>query len=118
MRTIAIGDIHGCSTAFDTLLALVRPEANDRVILLGDLIDRGPNTRGVIEMVLALREQTQLTVLRGNHEEMLQRAQDGPLELSLWLSVGGKETLISYQWNGSNDWHRLIPQRHWDFFAE
>lgn len=115
MRLLAIGDIHGCSTALDTLLALVRPQPEDRVVLLGDFVDRGPNSRGVLEMLLALKEQTQLVAVRGNHEEMMQLARKDVLQFSMWYAVGGKETLDSYQWDGSPNWEEIIPQRHWEF---
>ena len=115
MRTLAIGDIHGCSTALDTLLALVRPTPEDRLILLGDVVDRGPNSRGVLEMILALHGQTRLITVRGNHEEMMQRARRGPIEFAMWFAVGGKETLDSYHWDGAAEWSQIIPARHWDF---
>src|SRR4051812_2089505 len=118
MRTIAIGDIHGCSTALDTLLAMVRPQPEDSLILLGDVIDRGPNSRGVMEMVLALREQTQLVVLRGNHEEMMQHARGDEAQFAMWFAVGGRETLASYLWEGTegdDSWVKAVPQRHWEF---
>ena len=53
-RTIAIGDIHGCLAALETLLAAIRPQPDDTIVLLGDYVDRGPNSRGVIERLLRL----------------------------------------------------------------
>jgi hypothetical protein len=47
-RTIAIGDVHGCAAALRSLLAEVRPEADDTIVMLGDCVDRGPDSRGVI----------------------------------------------------------------------
>ena len=55
-RVIAIGDIHGCSAALDTILAEVAPTPDDLVVTLGDHIDRGPDSRAVIERLLALRK--------------------------------------------------------------
>ena len=52
-RTIAIGDIHGCLPALETLLAAIRPQLVDTLVLLGDYVDRGPNSRGVIERLSA-----------------------------------------------------------------
>ena len=71
MRILAIGDIHGCSIAFDTLIASVQPQPNDKIITLGDYVDRGPDSKGVIDRLIALHETGQLTALRGNHELMM-----------------------------------------------
>ena len=54
MRTLAIGDIHGCNTALESLLKSVQPAPGDRIVFLGDYIDRGPTSREVIETLLAL----------------------------------------------------------------
>ena len=56
-RVIAIGDIHGCSTALATLLDAIQPGPRDIVIPLGDVIDYGPDSRGVLEQLKALRDQ-------------------------------------------------------------
>lgn len=53
-RTIAIGDIHGCSLALDALLEAIHPEPDDLLVTLGDYIDRGPHSRGVLEKLIAL----------------------------------------------------------------
>ncbi|CAN5699355.1 metallophosphoesterase family protein [soil metagenome] len=63
-RTIIIGDIHGCSAELTKLLELVPWQATDRLIFLGDLVNKGPDPAGVIETVRALN----CTCLRGNHE--------------------------------------------------
>lgn len=63
-RTILIGDIHGCCEEFQTLLARLEPHRRDEIILLGDLVNKGPDPEGVIETFLALR----CTSLRGNHD--------------------------------------------------
>jgi serine/threonine protein phosphatase 1 len=55
MRLLAIGDIHGCLTALDALLAAVRPRDDDLLVVLGDYVDRGPESRGVLERLLELR---------------------------------------------------------------
>ena len=58
-RVLAIGDIHGCRNALDTLLGMVQPRPEEKVIVLGDFVDRGPDSCGVVERLLKLREQTQ-----------------------------------------------------------
>jgi serine/threonine protein phosphatase 1 len=54
-RIIAIGDVHGCAKALATLLIAVQPTQQDTLVFLGDYIDRGPDSRGVVEQVIALR---------------------------------------------------------------
>ena len=80
MRVLAIGDIHGCSKALDTILAAVQLRPDDQIITLGDYIDRGPDSMGVIERLLALRRLNQVTCLRGNHEQMMLEARKGEPE--------------------------------------
>ena len=70
-RTIAIGDIHGCSAALDALLNAIRPRPEDCIVTLGDYINRGPDSRGVIERLIELKDRCRLVPLLGNHEEML-----------------------------------------------
>ncbi len=96
-RTIAIGDIHGCSLALARLLETVQPQANDCLITLGDCVDRGPDSCGVIEQLLELREKCRLVNLLGNHEEMMLRHLDGRPPVHDWLPFGGAETLKSYE---------------------
>ena len=70
-RLFAIGDIHGCSRALKAIFAEMNPTPQDTVVILGDVVDRGPDSAGVIDMLLAWRAQTNLVHLVGNHEEML-----------------------------------------------
>ena len=69
-RIIAIGDVHGCADEFDELLQLIAPNNNDRLIQLGDLINRGPDSRGVI----ALAREYGVESILGNHEVRILRA--------------------------------------------
>jgi serine/threonine protein phosphatase 1 len=71
MRTLAIGDIHGCSKALDALLAAIAPSRDDLVIALGDFVDWGPDSCGVLNRLIELSKHTRLVSLRGNHEEMI-----------------------------------------------
>lgn len=111
-RTIAIGDVHGCLAALDAVLAAVRPQADDTLVFLGDYVDRGPNTLGVIERLLALRRRCRLIPLLGNHDEMMLKVYDGQRELYVdWLFFGGNATLESYHTMEVDD----IPAAHIDF---
>jgi len=109
-RTLAIGDIHGCDFALLCLLDHVAPLADDTVILLGDIVDRGAGTKQVVDALLELSQRCQLVFIRGNHEEMLLSAVENRATREAWLHYGGTQTLFSY--GGALD---LIPQNHWDF---
>ena len=117
MRTLAIGDVHGCNTALVTLLERVRPTADDQLIFLGDYIDRGPASREVIETLLNLSKTCAPVYLRGNHEVMVLEAREDDLKSNLWQSYGGLEALYSYHANFRPDWSSAIPETHWEFFG-
>ncbi|SOB86591.1 serine/threonine protein phosphatase 1 [Sphingomonas guangdongensis] len=103
-RVYAIGDVHGCLDLFDRLLALIdadnaaRAPADTSLILLGDLVDRGPQSAQVVARARHLQAfSPDVRVLAGNHEELLLRALDGEREaLRLFARVGGRETALSY----------------------
>ncbi len=110
-RILAIGDIHGCNTALDTLLSQIQVQPEDTVVLLGDVIDRGPGTRQVIERLIELRQQCTLQFIRGNHEQMFFGVLNGTQNAEKWLILfGGRDVLDSY--DGSLD---NIPPEHLDF---
>jgi serine/threonine protein phosphatase 1 len=111
-RTLAIGDIHGCTRALDTLLAAVQPVPGDVVIALGDYVDRGPDSRGVIERLLHLAQTVPLIALRGNHDWMMTEARQNFDVYEDWLGFGGRETLASYGPKESLD---DVPPLHWQF---
>ncbi len=97
--TFAVGDIHGCLSELDALLSQIDACApGGRVIFLGDMIDRGPDSRGVIERIMAgpRKDGWSWTALKGNHEEMLLGARSGESDVDWWLVNGGRETLESY----------------------
>jgi serine/threonine protein phosphatase 1 len=119
-RTIAIGDVHGCRLALDVLLDAIGPTAEDTLIPLGDYIDRGPDSRGVLDRLIDLAGCCRLVPLLGNHEEMLLDAARDHTALRHWLSNGGAEALRSYGWVSGGprrslaDW---IPRQHREFLA-
>ncbi len=77
-RTIAIGDVHGCAEEFEELLNALELEPSDRVIQVGDLINRGPDSHGVLELV----REYKVEAILGNHELRLLRARrDGRKDL-------------------------------------
>ena len=102
-RIYAIGDIHGRRDCLDTLIDRIdaddalRGPANTRLVFLGDLTDRGPDSRGVIERAITLATSGRCVFLMGNHEEILIRAWEGDARaLPLLHRVGGRETILSY----------------------
>ncbi len=116
MRTLAIGDIHGCITALKTLLAVIQPQPEDTVVTLGDYVDRGPDTRGVLDTLIALEKRTQLKPLMGNHEILFLEAISGRMDGEGWLQVGGRETMRSYTPDGKID-RKVVPQEHLAFLT-
>ncbi len=108
-RVIAIGDIHGCSRALAALIAAIQPGPDDTIVPLGDYIDWGPDSRGVLEQLIALGRRCTVVPIRGNHEEMLLAAREGRSELRYWLKFGGGETLASY---GLGEEPKQIPAEH------
>lgn len=112
MRTIAIGDVHGCSVALARLLEAIAPQPDDIVIPLGDYIDRGPDSPGVLDQFIDLAPRCRLRPLLGNHEEMLLASMRGQASLHLWLACGGAATMKAY---GSLEQFDQIPAKHIDF---
>lgn len=113
-RTIAIGDIHGHSAALKLIIDLVAPRPDDTIVLLGDYIDRGPDSKGVIEQIIELGKRCHVVPLMGNHEEMLLDAKKDIGSFQTWFENGGDTALQSY---GTEDDMNCIPQEHIDFFA-
>ena len=115
MRTLAIGDIHGCSNALSQLLRQVNPSSADRLVFLGDYVDRGPASRQVIDSLLQLKQVCSPVFLRGNHEVMMLDARNSFSNADGWRCCGGHETALSYGFNLAADWTSVIPQKHWSF---
>ena len=104
-RVIAVGDIHGCDVALETLLHAFELTSNDQLVVLGDAVDRGPETRRVLDLLLEVGESSQLIFVMGNHEEMMLNGMESKRERRKWLQFGGKEALLSY----GNDLHNVPP---------
>ncbi|MEO1526894.1 MAG: metallophosphoesterase family protein [Planctomycetota bacterium] len=95
-RTLAIGDIHGCFRSLDALERAVGMSPHDRVITLGDYVDRGPDSKRVLQWLLRRKESGDLVPIRGNHELMLLSAMHSQPHLEQWLASGGDAVLESY----------------------
>jgi len=112
-RLIAIGDIHGCRVALDTLLDAIAPGPSDTIVTLGDYVDRGPDSRGVVDTLIELGKRTRLVGLLGNHEEMMLEVVRHGEPHHHWLRYGGVETLDSYGFDGDLN---FLPPEHDRFF--
>ncbi|KPQ27477.1 MAG: Calcineurin-like phosphoesterase [Porphyrobacter sp. HL-46] len=101
-RYYAIGDIHGRLDLFEAMIAAIEEDdrtaasADTRIVLLGDLVDRGPDSAGVIARARSWQQNRKVRILAGNHEEMFLAAFEKPEALRHFLKHGGRETLISY----------------------
>jgi serine/threonine protein phosphatase 1 len=94
------------------LMAALDPKPDDVIITLGDFLDRGPDSRGVIDRLIQLEHACHLVPLLGNHEQMLLAARETKSDRQFWLKFGGQETLDSYRvpHNGAE-----IPASHLSF---
>lgn len=124
MKTIVIGDIHGCYNELKELVSYLESEKvydknNDKLIFLGDYIDRGENSRGVIRYVRKLQEENNNVIaLMGNHEDMAVSYFDGD-PFSSWTINGYEHTLRSYightdEFESDLEWMRNLPLYHED----
>jgi serine/threonine protein phosphatase 1 len=118
----AIGDIHGHLDALERLMEQIKPDLEkDQLVFMGDYIDRGPNSKGVVDYVLRLKNSAppdKVICLKGNHEAMLLNFLQGQ-EVELFMFNGGLSTIRDY-WG--RDWERLeklvLPPDHQRFHQE
>lgn len=111
-RTIAIGDIHGCSDALSSVLRSIDPKPDDTIICLGDFVDRGADSKGVLNMLIQLAGDCQLIPILGNHDEMMLLANVSDASYEKWLEIGGITTLDSY---GASGLMSHVPANHIQF---
>ncbi len=108
LRVYAIGDIHGCLAELNELLGLIdadvanHPAPEHRLVFLGDYIDRGPDSSGVLSRLATLASSRDNCVfLKGNHDQYLWKFLVDPVLVSVrhWMAYGGVETVASYGFN-------------------
>ena len=114
-RLYAIGDIHGCATALKALIDAIDPGQDDTIVVLGDVIDYGPDTKGAVRQLLDLSGRCRLVLLMGNHEEMLFNASSGRDDRRYWESCGGIPTRRNYPECGDD---QLIDPEHLEFLRK
>jgi serine/threonine protein phosphatase 1 len=114
-RLLAISDIHGCfKTFYELVVNRISLSRSDKLVLLGDYIDRGPSSKEVIDFIIDLREKKfNVVPLAGNHEQMLVDAFRDPHVLPLWLMNSGMTTLESLHINSIAD----IDSKYISFFT-
>lgn len=116
-KRYVIGDVHGCSLTLRVLVEdVIKPEPTDVIFLLGDYIDRGPDSKGVLDYLLALidREEIHVFPLMGNHEELCLKAAAGDkIAEKIWYGNGGYGTLQSFGVGRAED----IPRQYLDFMT-
>lgn len=119
MGLIAIGDIHGCARTLDVLLRRLMPAPEDHLVFVGDYIDRGPDSKRVIERLLVLRDEYECTFLRGNHEALMLEYLDQGI-FTRWRTNGGIATLESYLngAEGSSPRRVNLPEEHVAFVRD
>jgi serine/threonine protein phosphatase 1 len=113
-RVYAVGDIHGRDDLLDALLRAIEADSAARgaadllVVFLGDLVDRGPESRAVVERLIAYRDgPVETRFLMGNHEEVFLRALEGDVKaLKFLVRIGGRATILSYG-IGEDEYQRL-----------
>jgi serine/threonine protein phosphatase 1 len=136
MRVYAIGDIHGRLDLLDELLTRIEADLKSRpvnrpvCVFLGDYIDRGSSSRGVIDRLIAHGTGNESIFLKGNHESIAIKCLTNPALFDQWMRLGGTETLISYGvfpdnlLNGKpiamlqSAFHEALPPAHFRFFRD
>lgn len=113
-RLFAIGDIHGCFDSFKELIETqIQLSKDDKLVLLGDYIDRGNKSKEVVDYIIDLQEKGfDIITLLGNHEMLLLETLEDRKNLSKWIQNGGTETLKSFKIELVND----ISPKYLDFF--
>ena len=118
-KCFAIGDVHGDLDALKNLIKSLDLSKGDKLIFLGDYIDKGPYSKGVMDYLIDLKDHYKCVFILGNHEERMLLALDkGGKFMRNWINHGGKSALKSYDAFKVKDWKNKIPQSHKDFLTE
>jgi len=118
-KIFAIGDIHGCRAKLEALIPRIGIDSdNDTLVFIGDYIDRGPDSKGVVDLVLDLKEEIRTVIcLKGNHEEMFLDYLCHGRGKEIYLLNGGDATIASYGYRRTGERGTIdVPESHMDFF--
>lgn len=113
-KIIAIGDVHGCLQTLKALWKKLEPYSDLPHLFIGDYIDRGPDSKGVVDFLMRVKSDRKCIFLRGNHEQMLLDALEQGDSYN-WMLNGGESTLKSY---GEDVLVKDIPQEHLQFYRD
>jgi serine/threonine protein phosphatase 1 len=98
MRKFVISDIHGCSNTFKALLQKISFEKEDVLFILGDMINKGPDSKGVVDYIMdKIQDGFIIHCLRGNHEEVFYESSVDKYQTDFFLRMGGDVTLMSFE---------------------
>ncbi|MEZ5013379.1 MAG: metallophosphoesterase [Chitinophagales bacterium] len=122
MARYAIGDIHGCFKTYLALLEQLNITKADEVYILGDLIDRGPGSKAVMDHIMDMQEQGYaFTVIKGNHEWLMAQAIDETIpycwdyrRFQLWMKNGGVTTMMNFAFQKQDDLKK-IDMKYFEF---
>jgi len=118
-KIFAIGDIHGCLSKLEALIPQIDIDnRDDTLVFIGDYIDRGPDSRGVVDFVLDLRKKIRrVTCLMGNHEQMFLDYVCHDRDEDFYLFNGGDATIASYGYRKTRGERKIdVPDSHMSFF--
>jgi len=118
-KIFAIGDIHGCLSKLEALIPQIDIDSNnDTLVFIGDYIDRGPDSKGVVELVLDLKEKIRTVIcLKGNHEQMFLDYVCHDMDKDFYLFNGGDATIASYGYRTTRGGEKIdVPDSHMSFF--
>ena len=118
----AIGDIHGRFDLLERAIEIIRAHGRAggrRLVFLGDYVDRGPQSREVVERLMALELEEDAIFLKGNHEDLMVQvlARGATSRFRNWLENGGDETLASYGVGDDDDPREAVPAAHLAWMA-
>ncbi len=117
-KIFTIGDVHGCISYLEDLLGVIKVDPEqDRIVFIGDYVDRGPDVKGVVEFILELKNQYNTVCLVGNHERLMMDYYDHGHNKDLWFANGGTSTVVSYGIITAPEGKKVnIPEAHLRFF--
>ncbi len=118
-KIFAIGDIHGCLSKLEVLIPQIGIDSEeDALVFIGDYIDRGPDSRGVVDFVLDLRKKMHRVIcLMGNHEQMFLDYVCLNKDEDIYLFNGGNATIASYGYRSVHGGKEInVPDDHMEFF--